>query len=41
MNKLLPKVKNAMAFCKSKMSMGGATSPKKVTYKRGGSTKGC
>lgn len=40
MNKLLPTVTNAMAFCKSKMNMGGATSPKKIIYKKGGSTKG-
>lgn len=39
MNKLLPKVKDAMMYCKSKMSSGGATTNTRKIYKSGGSTK--
>lgn len=44
MNKLLPTVKDAMMYCKSKMGMGGASmamiprSGKGGSYKKGGST---
>ncbi len=42
MNKLLPKVKDAMAYCKPKMTMGGSTSiinkksSRKPKYGKGG-----